>query len=166
MTQVLASPTTAEQIDAIEHVISAVASLINDGVLVPDAEWLAGFSDVFAAWMESRDSLADYPETVAEWASIASALYDDAIAMSTPVAAPSPAPVKPAPVPRLWLPRRITPRPKASPPTPPPATPPARSVTIGPTSGRRTGAVVLERPRRAPGTVTVPSWLSWVPRIR
>lgn len=169
-------PTNAETVQAIEQVFSSVLTAINDGTIVPDDAWLSSFSDVLGAWVDSRDSLAMFPANLPDWAEVASSVYDDAMAMAQ--AAPVPPPVSAATgTPRLWQPKRITPPKRAAvaPVVPPPA-PPAPSSVYGrgtPTvtrpaapAGRRTGAVVLERPRHAPGSVSVPSWLSWVPRIK
>lgn len=152
----------------IDHLFFIVQRAIADNAsaeIIGD-EWRAAFLEALGRWTAERDALiaAEAPELEAWGRMIATAAQELIDAFDrAPGAAPSPM-LSPA--------RFATLKPRASKPAATPAPAPSSraprgAVQVGPAmprGGRATGATVI-RPTKLRGTVTVPSWLSWVPRI-
>ena len=137
--------------------------------------WIESLSTMLATWTSEREQLAAAPSArLDEWARI----IEGAIEAVRQADARTEAPVTPAVPPAMRAGLRpfgdVLARARKRPAAPPPAPPlgsstyqgaPVRVAPAASPTGRRAGVAVLDRPKRQRGTVTVPSWLSWVPRI-
>lgn len=156
----------------IDHLFFIVQSAIaQDAGAIPE-EWRAAFLEARARWSAERDALiaAESPELVT-WARVISEAAQELIDAfeRAPETSARSAMLSPS--------RFATLKPRASKPSPAPSSrapapapssrAPRGAVQVGPAmprEGRATGVTVI-RPRQLRGTVKVPSWLSWVPRI-
>lgn len=167
-----------ELVQQIDHALSIILEAIDTSEALAaelGEPWIESLSTMLAAWTSEREELAAAPSArLDEWARI----IEGAIEAVRQADARTEAPVTPAVPPAMRAGLRplgdVLARARQRPAAPPPAPPlgsstyrggPVRVAPAAAPTGRRAGVAVLDRPKPQRGTVTVPSWLSWVPRI-